>query len=173
MEQASRPCAASRFEDSPINGEDTFAEARRLGVPESAVWNQRRASDDINTPARHTRELIDEILWWHNATGDQHLTFGDIMQRSRTQVIVSARGDCMKRLREVKGWSYPRIGAFFGNMDHTTVMNMVRRPTMFEHAVTKRARDNRTAKGMAGANERKANDQATMEASQSASEAMV
>ena len=171
MEQASRLCAASC--DLPVHHEDTFAEARRLGVPESVVWNQRRASDDIATPARHTRELVAEILWWHNTLNGTNLTTGDIMTKSRCTPIVNARGDVMKRLREVKGWSFPRIGQFFGGMDHTSVMNMTRRPTMYEHGTIKLARENRAAKRKAGANERKANDQATMEASQPASEADV
>jgi len=172
MDQTSRPCAASRFADLPTNDEDTIAEARRLGVPESAVWNQRRASDDINTPARATRELVAEILWWHNAINGTNLTTKDIMTRSRCTRIVNARCDVMKRLREVKGWSFPRIGQFFGGMDHTSVMNMTRRPTMYEHGTIKLARENRAAKRKAGViSERKANDQATMEASQPASQA--
>ena len=172
MDQAFRPCATSRFAHLPINDECTVTTAWRQGVPESVIWNARKCGDSIiRTPARDTRDLVDEILWWHNATSDTLLTVADIMTRCRLQPIVNARGDVMKRLREVKGWSYPRIGAYFGGMDHTSVMNMVRRPTMFTHGITKLARVNRAAKRKAGANERKANDQATMEASSTASQA--
>ena len=171
MEKASRLCASANL---PVHNEDTATTAWRQGVPESVIWNARKSGDSIiRTPARDTRDLVDEILWWHNATGDTLLTVADIMARSRVQMIVNARGDVMKRLREVKGWSYPRIGAYFGGMDHTSVMNMVRRPTMFTHGTTKLARVNRAAKRKAGAiAERKANnDQATMEVSFATSQA--
>ena len=171
MEKASRLCASANL---PINYEDTATTAWRQGVPESVIWNARKSGDSIiRTPARGTRDLVDEILWWHNALNGTQLTHDAIMTRTREVAIVNARGDVMKRLREVKGWSYPRIGAYFGGMDHTSVMNMVRRPTMFTHGTTKLARVNRAAKRKAGAIfERKANnDQATMEVSFAASQA--
>jgi hypothetical protein len=168
MDTSARLCATACL---PINDEDTAQAARRQGVPESAVWNARRANDNIRTPARDTRDLVDEILWWHNTVSGTQLTVADIMSRSRVKEIVNARGDVMKRLRDVKKWSYPRIGHYFGGMDHTSVMFMCRRPTMTIHGITKLARARRAAKRMAGANERKSNDAATMEASQSASQA--
>lgn len=169
MNKPARLCDSANL---PIQNEDTASEAWRQGVPESVVWNARKSGDSIiRTPARGTRDLVDEILWWHNAINGTELTRESIMARTREVTIVNARGDVMKRLREVKGWSYPRIGAFFGNMDHTSVMNMVRRPTMYEHGTIKLARANRAAKRKAGANERKANDQKTLEASQPASQA--
>jgi len=171
MKKPARLCATARL---PINGEDTASEAWRAGVPESVIWNARKSGDSIiRTPARGTRDLVDEILWWHNAINGTDITYDAIMTRTREVPIVNARGDVMKRLREVKGWSYPRIGAFFRGMDHTSVMNMVRRPTMYEHQTIKLGRINRAAKRKAGViSERKANnDQATMEASFAASQA--
>jgi ATPase involved in DNA replication initiation len=100
-------------------------------VPESRIWNARRSGDSIiRTPARDTRDIVEEIIWWHNAVNGVQLTLQDIMTRSREQHIVYCRADIMRRLREVKGWSYPRIGQYFGGMDHSTVMHHVKRPTM-------------------------------------------
>lgn len=170
MNKPARLCDSANL---PIQNEDTASEAWRQGVPESVVWNARKSGDSIiRTPARGTRELVEEVLWWHNAINGTDITVAAIMTRTREVPIVNARGDVMKRLREVKGWSYPRIGNYFGGMDHTSVMYMVRRPTMYVHGTIKLARVNRAAKRKAGANERKANnDQKTLEASQPASQA--
>ena len=71
--------------------------------------------------------LCEEVLWWHAATYNQHITMADIKSRSRLAPIVQARGDCMRRLRFDKGWTYPRIGRYFG-LDHTTVQHHIKRP---------------------------------------------
>lgn len=128
MDSHARLCATASL---PIHNESTADEAWRLGVPESRIWNARKSGDSIiRTPARDTRDIVEEIIWWHNAVNGVQLTLKDIMTRSREQHIVYARADIMRRLREVKGWSYPRIGQYFGGMDHTTVMHHVKRPTM-------------------------------------------
>lgn len=171
MNKPARLCDSANL---PINDEDTATTAWRQGVPESVVWNARKCGDSIiRTPARGTLDLVQEVLWWHNAINGTDITYDAIMTRTREVPIVNARGDVMKRLREVKGWSYPRIGNYFGGMDHTSVMYMVRRPTMYVHGTIKLARVNRAAKRKAGVtSERKANnDQATMEASFAASQA--
>ena len=129
MDSPARLCATAS--NLPVHNESTAEEARRLGVPESRVWNARKSGDSIiRTPARDTRDIVEEIIWWHNAINGVQLTLKDIMTRSREQHIVYCRGDIMRRLREVKGWSYPRIGQYFGGMDHSTVMHHVKRPTM-------------------------------------------
>lgn len=85
-------------------------------------------SDGIpaTTPAQFTRAIIDEVLWWHNQLGNP-VTFGDLMAPNRMAGVVQARADCMHRLRVARGWSYPRIGAYF-KMDHSSVMHHVRKP---------------------------------------------
>ena len=128
MVRDAKPCASAHL---PINDECTATTAWRQGVPESVVWNARKCGDSIiRTPAHDTRDIVEEIVWWHNAINGVQLTLQDVMTRSREQHIVYARADIMRRLREVKGWSYPRIGQYFGGMDHTTVMHHVKRPTM-------------------------------------------
>jgi hypothetical protein len=119
-------CAQSNL---PLHYECTRAASFRLRVPESVVWNARKIADDIKTPLQQTRELCEEVLWWHSQTG-QAVTFADIMSTSRLRHIVYARRDCMRRLREVRGWSYPQIGKYFGGMDHTTVMHNLSKKIM-------------------------------------------
>lgn len=80
----------------------------------------------IASPADFTRDLIEEVLWWHAVAGNP-VTMQDIMSCSRISGVVYARGDCMRRIREVKKWSYPRIGRYFGGMDHSSVMHACRR----------------------------------------------
>ena len=74
-------------------------------------------------------QLCEEVLWWHGVEYGHAMTMDDIRARSRLAPIVLARADCMRRLRFEKGWSYPRIGRFFG-MDHTTVMHNVNRSAL-------------------------------------------
>jgi chromosomal replication initiation ATPase DnaA len=77
------------------------------------------------TPAEFTRALIDEIIWWHNQTGNP-VTYEQIMSPARDRYISRARHDCMRRIRRVRAWSFPRIGRYFGR-DHTTVLHAMNR----------------------------------------------
>ncbi len=100
---------------------DTLEASRALGIPESKVWNARRAHDDIRTPNDETKELCREVLWWHNQLFGYDITIADVRGRSRIGPVVAARADCMRRVREVRKWSFPVIGRWFGGLDHTTV----------------------------------------------------
>ena len=90
-------------------------------MSEADGWNAKKRFDDVILPADITRSLIGEIIWWHNQTGNP-VTIEDIFSRNRAVYVMAARADCMRRLRETRGWSYPRIGKYFG-MDHTTVLH--------------------------------------------------
>ena len=70
----------------------------------------------------HSRELIEEILWWHRQFGNE-VTMEDLVGPIRHRGVVQARTDCMRRIRSRLGWSFPRVGRLFGNRDHTTVMH--------------------------------------------------
>ena len=94
-------------------------------MSEADEWNAKKRLDDVVLPAQQTRDLIDEVLWWHNALGNP-VTVKDIMGRNRSIYVMAARADCMRRLRDVRGWSYPRIGKYFGGMDHTTALHHCR-----------------------------------------------
>ena len=49
----------------------------------------------------------------------------DRFEAFEAALIAHARQDAMRRIREALGYSYPRIGRFFGR-DHTTVVHGVR-----------------------------------------------
>lgn len=69
----------------------------------------------------HSKDLIEEILWWHRQFGND-VTMDDLVNPIRHRGVVQARTDCMRRIRARLGWSFPRIGKLFGGRDHTTVM---------------------------------------------------
>jgi chromosomal replication initiation ATPase DnaA len=55
------------------------------------------------------------------------LSAADVMGPARHPVLVRARTALYLALREEPyGWSYPQIGRFVGNRDHTTVLAAVR-----------------------------------------------
>jgi len=91
----------------------------RKTVMTALIGGERAAS-----PRDVTLGWLEDIIFWHRMGGSP-VTARDIFSRCRFRHVVIARADFMKRLRE-KGWSYPKIGAFF-NMDHTTVMHHVER----------------------------------------------
>jgi len=51
------------------------------------------------------------------------ITASDIISKSRKKEITFARQVCMYLIRELTGFSYPKIGASFSGRDHTTVMH--------------------------------------------------
>lgn len=70
----------------------------------------------------HSKDLIEEILWWHRQFGNE-VTMEDLVGPIRHRGVVQARTDCMRRIRFTLKWSFPRIGKLFGDRDHTTVMH--------------------------------------------------
>ena len=104
---------------------DTYTEAALRRTTEARVWNERRKEDDLLTPAQHTRDLCEEVIWWHNALNGTNITFADLMSQCRVRPIMNCRADCMRRIRHSRKWSYPRIAAYFGGMDHTTCLHHV------------------------------------------------
>lgn len=100
---------------------DTMEIAALRKTTEARVWNERKNRDDIRTPGDETKELCREVIWWHNQLFGYDITLADIRGRSRVGPIVAARADCMRRVREVRKWSFPVLGRWFGGLDHTTV----------------------------------------------------
>lgn len=109
---------------------DTMTEAVIKNASEAEVYNARKRFDDFKMPSEKTRDLCEEIIWWHNAMNRTSVTFDDLMIKTRLTMVCNVRADCMRRLREVRGWSFPRIGKYFGGMDHTTCMHHCSRPVM-------------------------------------------
>lgn len=53
------------------------------------------------TPHDRTRALIEEVIWWHNQTGNP-VTYAEVMGTVRTGRIVEARRDCIRRIYETR-----------------------------------------------------------------------
>jgi hypothetical protein len=70
-------------------------------------------------PEKVMRRILGEVAEKHN------LPAADIFKDRRVRHIVRARQEAMWRCSEETGYSYPRIGRFFGR-DHTTVMHACR-----------------------------------------------
>lgn len=65
------------------------------------------------------RDIVEEVAIKHE------VTFNDIISQRRNVKIVAARHEAMYRLREETPASYPRIGKWLGDRDHTTVLHGV------------------------------------------------
>ena len=108
------------------------------------------------TPAVRTRELLREIIWWHNALAERDgikrdpITYEDVFSLTRARHIVDVRHDCMRRLRTTRGWSLSAIGRFF-QRDHTTVMSACVKGTM--HVRMKVGRPPNANRAIGNANE--------------------
>ena len=50
-----------------------------------------------------------------------------ILGRERIANLAAARHEAVWRVHQVTRWSLPRVGRFFGDRDHTTVLNSLRR----------------------------------------------
>lgn len=79
----------------------------------------------MKTPRDNTRALCEEIIWWHNQLYGWDVTLQEVRSKTRLAPIVACRADCMRRIRDTRGWSYPVIGRWFGGFDHSTVMHHV------------------------------------------------
>jgi len=51
----------------------------------------------------------------------------EMRSERRSRAVSWPRQDAMYLARELTPYSYPRLGAFFGNRDHTTILHGVRR----------------------------------------------
>ncbi len=76
----------------------------------------------------HARQILREVCAKYG------VSTVDLCSKRRPILLVTARHEACYRLRNETTWSYPRIGAFLGGRDHTTIIHAVR-----EHA--KRLRD--------------------------------
>lgn len=74
-----------------------------------------------STPRDRRRRIVIEVAERHGLTPDA------LMQRNRTQKVAHARFEAMAMMRREFGDTFPKIGRFFGGMDHTAVMHGIRR----------------------------------------------
>lgn len=70
--------------------------------------------------ARRVRAIVDDICARYDCTPL------DLASASRQQKLAHARQEAFYRVQEVTGWSLPRIGRYFGDRDHTTVLHGIR-----------------------------------------------
>lgn len=75
----------------------------------------------MKTPADQTRDLCEEVIWWHNQLYGWDITLQEIRKHSRLAPVVACRADCIRRIRERKGWTLSRIGRWLGGFDHSTI----------------------------------------------------
>lgn len=75
----------------------------------------------VKTPRDNTRALCEEIIWWHNQLYGWDITLQEVRSKTRLAPVVACRADCMRRIREARGWTYSYIGRWFGGFDHSTV----------------------------------------------------
>jgi hypothetical protein len=71
-----------------------------------------------------TKDAIADVLRRHSLW--RSLTWEQVIAKDNSRERVHARAEIYALLRE-RGWSYPKIGAFVGGRDHTTIINSVQR----------------------------------------------
>ena len=77
----------------------------------------------INVPTstwHHARQILREV------SAKYGVSIVDLCSKRRPMLLVTARHEACYRLYSETTWSYPRIGAFLGGRDHTTIMHGVR-----------------------------------------------
>ena len=66
-------------------------------------------------------------------TAEKHgFTLDDLTSMRRSKELCQARNEAFFRLRTVTGWSTSRIGQFFGDRDHSTIISGMRKHQMLE-----------------------------------------
>lgn len=82
--------------------------------------------EQINVPLTPRQVMLAEIA---QIAAEYGLTLAQIMGRSRRRKVVAARHHAIRHVHSKKHphWSYPELGRFFGERDHTTIMYAVGR----------------------------------------------
>ena len=77
------------------------------------------------TPRQRTIAHCKAIAAKHRtAVTNRPLTLKDVQGPLRWREIVKARAEIAFYLRHERKWSFPKIGKFLGDRDHTTIMNL-------------------------------------------------
>ena len=71
--------------------------------------------------ARTPRQVADAIV--RDVAGKYDLTVSDLKGRVRDRPIAWPRQEAYSAVRSRLGWSYPRIGRYFGDRDHSTIIH--------------------------------------------------
>lgn len=71
----------------------------------------------VTTPRDYTLALVEDIARKHG------VDVKDVRGASRHRPVVLARCEAIRAVSKARPtWSYPVLGRFFGNRDHTTIM---------------------------------------------------
>jgi len=104
----------------------TFVLAVAAVMAERVRQSERQAAETrrrggVESPGSKARGAVRAVS---KRTG---VSVDDILGRQRINVIASARHEAIWRVRQVTEWSLPRVGHFFAQRDHTTVLHSIRR----------------------------------------------
>jgi Bacterial dnaA protein helix-turn-helix len=104
----------------------TFVLAVAAVMAERARQSERQAAETKGTSAPKSTgsKARGAVRAVSKRTG---VSVDDILGRQRINVIASARHEAIWRVRQVTEWSLPRVGHFFVQRDHTTVLHSIRR----------------------------------------------
>src|SRR5271166_4040421 len=115
--------------NSPSKMPKAFLRLSLLSPPSwpSALGNpndRRRKPEGTSAPKSTGSKARGAVRAVSKRTG---VSVDDILGRQRINVIASARHEAIWRVRQVTEWSLPRVGHFFAQRDHTTVLHSIRR----------------------------------------------
>ena len=106
---------------------DALRDILRLGttykIYDEPIGPNIPAVKEVQVPAsswHHARLILREVSTKYG------VTVVDLCSKRRPPYLVTARHEACYRLYSETTWSYPRIGAFLGGRDHTTIMHGVR-----------------------------------------------
>ena len=103
----------------PVVRDILFLSARPAIIYDEPAGPRRPLlADSIILPTRKAlaRQIVQEVAAKHG------VTFEEIVSMRRQQHIVDARNEVYFRLRNETTWSFPSIGRFLGDRDHSSVM---------------------------------------------------
>jgi chromosomal replication initiation ATPase DnaA len=92
-------------------------ESERRAAAAAATGNRRPTA----SAAQRARAAIAAVS---SRTG---VPVEEIFGRKRIPAIASARHEAIWRVRRVTNWSLPRVGRYFAERDHTTILHSIRR----------------------------------------------
>lgn len=115
--------AARLASQRDLERQEAIAAAWEAGFRAAELMHGTKVIYDVGPKVRtvSVRKIVDSVAKKHG------LTVEAIMGDQRKREIVDARHEAMWRCSKETSFSLARIGREFGNKDHTTVMNAIKR----------------------------------------------
>ncbi len=107
-------------QDEPVVRDILFLSAVPAMIYEAPIGPRRPLYADsvvLPTSRARARAILMEVAEAHGVTVEE------LVSMRRKQPLCDARNEVYWRLRTETTWSFPRIGQFLGDRDHTTVMS--------------------------------------------------